>query len=103
MIKFFKNIQMFLNFVNFYRRFIAHFFKLFASLSNMLKEMQIEMKKESFLLTFEEEKTFNLLREVFQYALILTHFDSDFFIKLKIDASSFEIVDIISQLQSDDQ
>ncbi len=69
----------------------------------MLKEMQNEMKKESFLLTLEEEKTFNLLRKVFQYALILTYFDSDFFIRLKIDASNFEIADIISQLQSDDQ
>ncbi len=94
---------MFLNFVNFYRRFIAHFFKLFASLSNMLKKMQNEMKKKLFLLTFEKEKTFNLLREIFQYVLILIHFDSDFFIKLKIDASNFEIADIISQLQSDDQ
>ncbi len=103
MIKFFKNIQVFLDFVNFYLRFIAHFFKLSASLSNMLKKMQNEMKKESFLLTLEEKKTFNLLREVFQYAFILIHFDSDFFIRLKIDASSFEIVDIISQLQSDDQ
>jgi hypothetical protein len=39
MIKFFKNIQIFLNFVNFYRRFIVRFFQLSAFLSNMLKEM----------------------------------------------------------------
>ncbi len=50
MIKFFKNIQIFLKFVNFYRRFIAQFFQLSALLSDMLKEMQAEVKKESFLL-----------------------------------------------------
>ena len=38
-LKFFKDIQMFLRFVNFYRRFIAHFSQIIVSLSNMLKEM----------------------------------------------------------------
>ncbi len=65
--------------------------------------MQNEIKKILFLLILEKEKTFNLLRKIFQYVFILTHFDFEFFIKLKIDASSYEIVDIIFQLQFDDQ
>jgi hypothetical protein len=103
MIKFFKNIQIFLNFVNFYRRFIARFFQLSTSLSNMLKKMQAEIKKIFFLLTKKARHIFDLLRNVFQYAFILTHFDSKFLIKLKTNAFDYEIVDIISQLQSNEQ
>jgi Fe-S cluster assembly iron-binding protein IscA len=103
MIKFFKNIQIFLNFVNFYRRFIARFFQLSTFLLNMLKKMQAKVKKESFLLIEKARQTFDLLRDVFQYAFILTHFDSKFFIKLKTNAFDYEIVDIISQLQSNEQ
>ncbi len=102
MIKFFKNIQIFLNFVNFYRRFIARFFQLSAFLLDMLKKMQAKIKKELFLLIEKTKQTFDLLRDVFQYVLILTHFDSKFFIRLKTNAFDYEIVDIISQLQFDE-
>jgi hypothetical protein len=103
MIKFFKNIQVFLKFVNFYRRFIVRFSQLSTLLSNMLKEMQAEIKKKSFLFIEKAKQTFDLLRDVFQYAFILTHFDSKFFIRLKTNAFDYEIVDIISQLQFDEQ
>ncbi len=103
MIQFFKNIQIFLKFVNFYRRFIVRFSQLSAFLSDMLKEMQAKVKKRSFLLTNKARQTFNQFRDVFQYALILTHFDSKFLIKLKTNASNYEIVDIISQLQLNEQ
>jgi patatin-like phospholipase/acyl hydrolase len=69
----------------------------------MLKEMQAEIKKESFLLIEKAKQTFDLFRDVFQYALILTHFDSKFLIKSKTNAFDYEIVDIISQLQFDEQ
>jgi hypothetical protein len=96
MIQFFKNIQVFLRFVNFYRRFIVRFFQLSTSLSNMLKKTQAKIKKKSFLFTNKAKQTFDQLKNVFQYALILTHFDSKFLIKLKTNASNYEIVDIIS-------
>jgi hypothetical protein len=103
MIQFFKNIQIFLNFVNFYRRFIVRFFQLSALLLNMLKEMQAKIKKKSFMLIEKTKQTFNLLKNVFRYAFILTHFDSKFLIKLKTNAFDYEIVEIISQLQSKEQ
>jgi hypothetical protein len=103
MIKFFKNIQIFLNFVNFYRRFIVRFFQLSTSLSNMLKKMQTEIKKKSFLFIEKTKQSFDLFRNVFRYVFILTHFDSKFLIKLKTNAFDYEIVDIISQLQSNEQ
>jgi hypothetical protein len=83
MIKFFKNIQIFLNFVNFYRRFIARFSQLSTLLSNLLKEMQAEIKKEFFLFIEKAKQIFDLLRDVFQYVFILTHFNSKFLIKLR--------------------
>jgi hypothetical protein len=94
MIKFFKNIQVFLKFVNFYRRFIARFSQLSTFLSNMLKEMQAKIKKEFFLFIEKAKQIFDLLRDVFQYAFILTHFDSKFLIRLKMNAFDYEIVDI---------
>ncbi len=103
MIKFFKNIQIFLKFVNFYRRFIARFFQLSTLLLDRLKKMQAKIKKEFFLLIEKAKQIFDLLRNVFQYVLILTHFDSKFLIKLKTNAFDYEIVDIISQLQFDEQ
>jgi hypothetical protein len=102
-IKFFKNIQIFLNFVNFYRRFIVRFFQLSTFLSNMLKRMQAKIKKKSFLFIEKTKQTFDLFRNVFQYAFILTHFDSKFLIKLKTNAFDYKIVNIISQLQSNEQ
>jgi hypothetical protein len=65
--------------------------------------MQAKIKKESFLFIEKAKQTFDLLRDVFQYAFILTYFDSKFLIKLKTNAFDYEIVDIISQLQFDEQ
>jgi glutaredoxin-related protein len=65
--------------------------------------MQAKVKKKSFLLTNKAIQTFDQLQNVFQYAFILTHFDEKFLIKLKTNASSYEIVDIISQLQLNEQ
>jgi hypothetical protein len=65
--------------------------------------MQAKIKKEFFLFIEKAKETFNLLRDVFQYAFILTHFDSKFLIKLKTNAFDYEIVNIISQLQSNEQ
>jgi hypothetical protein len=103
MIKFFKNIQVFLNFVNFYQRFIVRFVQLSTFLLNMLKKMQAEIKKKKFLFIEKAKQIFDLFRDVFQYVFILTHFDSKFLIKLKTSSFDYEIVDIISQLQSNEQ
>jgi hypothetical protein len=70
LIKSFKNIQIFLNFVNFHQRFIARFFWDQRIFIKYVKKMQANMKKESFLLTNKKKKTFDLLKKVFQYALI---------------------------------
>jgi hypothetical protein len=42
--------------------------------------MQTEIKKKFFLLTKKAKQAFDLFKNVFQYAFILTHFDSNLFI-----------------------
>ena len=66
----------------------------------MSRDMQINVKKEFFISTNDVTTTFRRLKNVFQSAFILIHFDSKLFIRLKIDAFDFEIASIIFQLQS---
>ena len=60
--------------------------------------MQIDVKKEFFIFTNEITTTFGRLKNDFQSAFILIHFDSKLFIRLKIDAFDYDVVDIIFQL-----
>ena len=64
--------------------------------------MQAEIKKSKFLLNDDAKKAFDFFRAAFQHAFILTHFNSQLRIKLKTNASNFEIANIISQLQAND-
>ena len=54
---FFKNIQIFLNFANFYRRFIHKYSRITLSLINFLKKMQAEVKKNLFISRITREKS----------------------------------------------
>jgi hypothetical protein len=65
--------------------------------------MQIKIKKKFFLFTKKAKQIFNLFKDVFQYAFLLTYFDSNFLIKFKTNAFNYEIVNIISQLQLNEQ
>ena len=46
MLKFFKNIQIFLKFINFYRRFIYRYSQIIIFLINFFKNMQTDIKKK---------------------------------------------------------
>ena len=46
--KTYHKMQIFLKFVNFYKRFIYHYFKIIASLTSLLKDNENEKKKDSF-------------------------------------------------------
>ena len=69
----------------------------------MLRDMQTNVKKKSFNSIDDVTTTFRRLKNVFQSAFILIHFDSKLFIRLKTNAFDFEVTDIISQLQSNNQ
>ena len=69
-----KNVQTFLNFVNFYKKFIVHYFKLIQFLIVIIK---INEKKFIFSWNFDnfEKKVFLLFKLTFIIASILQHFN----------------------------
>ena len=93
----YRKLQMFLNFVNYYRRFIHNYSKLIASLIDLLKDNKQNKKFESFIWEKESKLTFRRLRDIFTSIFIFHHFDSIKKIKVKIDVSSFEIANILNQ------
>ena len=97
-----KNMQTFLNFVNFYKRFIYEYFKLSSSLINFTKTL-----KQFFFFSWDsndlEKKTFQELKHAFTIASILIHFDLDKKIWIETNASNYVMTNILSQKNLDDQ
>ena len=91
-------MQIFLSFINFYRRFIYHYSQIVESLTNLLKKSIKEIKIESFDWPIKAKKTFRRLREAFTKAPLLCHFDLELFIRVETDALDFDLADILIQL-----
>ena len=91
----YKNIQIFINFVNFYKRFINELNSIAAFFTDMLKKKKFY---KNFEFTSTTRKEFNSLKNVFIVALIFWYFDFKFKIKIEIKVSKFERIDIINQL-----
>jgi hypothetical protein len=91
-------VQIFLKFVNFYKRFIKEFFRVADALSALLKENDKNKFHILFEFTLNAKESFEKLRQTFLTASLLRHFDSNRKIKLETDASDFAISEIISQL-----
>ncbi len=93
-----KDVQIFLKFVNFYKRFIKEFSRVANALFALLKESD----KDKFHIFFEfisnAKKSFEKLRQAFFTASLFHHFDLNRKIKLKTNASDFAISRIIFQL-----
>ena len=92
-----KELQVFLGFANFYRRFIAHYAKVVLSLTSLLKGDQ------KFAWTQEAEEAFQELKERFSSAPILRHYNPALQSRVETDASGFAIAAILSQLFEDGQ
>jgi hypothetical protein len=90
-----KDVQIFLRFVNFYRRFIKKFFRVANALFALLKNDD----KDKFHIFFEfisdAKKSFEKFRQIFFTTSLLRHFDSNRKIKFETDASDFVISEII--------
>lgn len=87
-----RDIQVFLGFANFYRRFIFAFAKVTRPITDLLAG------KAEFMWPNSAELAFKQLKEAFTSAPVLRHFDASLPIKVEIDASVFAAAAIISQL-----
>ncbi len=84
-------VQFFLEFANFYRRFIKKYFRIISSLTNLAK------KNISFMWTEKAEEAFKKLKKLFIFQLILIMFESEKPITLKMNTSDKAIKTCISQ------
>jgi hypothetical protein len=90
-----RNVQSFLEFANFYRKFVYEFSNIVDSLTNLIK------KKIEFKWTNKCQKVFDILKKAFISNVILRHFDSNRVVIVKINAFDYVSSEILSQY--DDQ
>ena len=83
--------------VNYYKRFIKHYFKLFVSFIDLLKKNKNDKKFEFFQWFDEQKQTFRWFHNIFVSIFILHHYDFIKKIKIKSNAFNFVVVDIINQ------
>ncbi|KAJ1088154.1 hypothetical protein NDU88_001313 [Pleurodeles waltl] len=90
-----RDVQCFLGFANFYRRFINHFSQTVAPITKLLR------KKEKFVWSPEADQAFSTLKEAFSTAPVLTHPDADRPFIVEADASDVAIGAVLSQRNKD--
>jgi hypothetical protein len=90
-----RDVQSFLEFANFYRRFVYEFSNIVDFLTNLIK------KKAEFKWTNKCQKVFDILKKAFISDVVLKHFDSNRVVIVKIDAFDYVSNEILSQ--HDDQ
>ena len=93
--KFIKEMQLFLKFCNFYRRFVQNYSETVLFLTN-------KTKLNKFLWTKNIQRSFDLLKKAFSKNILLKHFDSKRKIRVETNANEFALTVIILQLQNDE-
>ena len=93
----YREIQVFLGFTNFYRRFIANYSKIATPLTALLKGSKNGKKTGPYILTKEAKEAFRKLKATFAMAPVLQHFDPEKPICIETDASGFAVAAILSQ------
>ena len=91
-----KLTQNFLEFCNFYRCFIYHFFNFAKPFSRLIKKNQL------FKWIFKCQDLFENLKDVLFKASVLAHFDPDKKTILETDTSQYITDDVLSQYNNND-
>src|SRR5450755_1713069 len=97
----FRDIQVFMGFANFYRRFILRFSKVVRFITDMLIGMMKGKKIGEFHWLKKADNVFEMLKDFFTIALILRMFNPSLRIRMETDVSGFALGAVISQLFSD--
>lgn len=95
--KSFRDIQVFLGFANFYRGFIHKYSKVVAPITDLLQGMVAGKKSGPFMWTAEAEQAFRTLKDCFQTAPVLAHFDPERQSRVEVDASGGAIGGVLTQ------
>ncbi len=86
-----KDVQKFLNFANFYRKFIYDYSRIAISLTHFIR-------KDVLFVWFQKcQIAFNILKKVFTFKIILRHYNSDHKIVIEINVSNYVFKDILFQ------
>ena len=86
-----RDVQCFLGFANFYRKFIWNYSKIVLPLTQLTK------KDQAFIWTNEADTAFTQLKKAFTSAPILAHIDPEKPFTIEADASDFALGSILSQ------
>jgi transposase InsO family protein len=93
-----RELQVFLGFANFYRRFIERYSKIAAPMTSLLRG-----GKQNLDWGGKEQEAFQTLKNAFLAAPLLQHFDPTLPVFVETDASGFAIAGVLSQpFPSDD-
>lgn len=92
-----KDIQVFLGFTGFYRRFIKNYAKIAAPLTDLLRGQPVHM----FAMTTAAMRAFEELKNAFTIAPLLKHYDPNLPIRVETDASGRALGAVISQKHGD--
>ncbi len=86
-----KDVQSFLDFANFYKRFIYDYSRIATSLTCLIR-------KDVLFVWFQKcQIAFNILKKVFIFKIILHHYNSDHKIVIEIDALNYMFKNILFQ------
>ncbi len=86
-----KDVQSFLDFANFYRRFIYDYSRIIISLIHLIR-------KNVLFVWFQKcQIAFNILKKVFTFKIILCHYNSDHKIVIEINALNYVFKNILFQ------
>ena len=89
---------MFLEFINFYKRFVKKFARITRLMTKLLKDNKQEKQNELFVFNVDVVKTFRKLFKTFTEIFMLIHFDSKNKIRIETNVFEFVIATILSQL-----
>jgi hypothetical protein len=93
-----REIQIFFEFANFYKRFIEIFSRIVKAFIFLLKKENKRRFRQRFVFNANAKKTFEILKIAFIKVLILLHFDLNKRNQLETNAFDFVLSIIISLL-----